>query len=76
MSFGSATTIPWQGLVANLVEAELLVVLTDQEGLYTADPRIDPDARFIPKVARPGIPSCWPWRGRAAATAAAACAPS
>jgi glutamate 5-kinase len=36
------------GLVANLVEAELLVVLTDQEGLYTADPRIDPDARFIP----------------------------
>ena len=36
------------GLVANLVEAELLVVLTDQQGLYTADPRTRPDARFIP----------------------------
>ena len=36
------------GLVANLVEAELLVVLTDQEGLYTGDPRTDPDASFVP----------------------------
>lgn len=36
------------GLVANLVEAELLVVLTDQEGLYTADPRTDPKASLVP----------------------------
>jgi glutamate 5-kinase len=36
------------GLVANLVEAELLVVLTDQEGLFTADPRIDSNAEFVP----------------------------
>ncbi len=36
------------GLVANLVEAELLVVLTDQKGLYTSDPRIDSDASFVP----------------------------
>jgi len=36
------------GLVANLVEAELLVVLTDQQGLYTGDPRTDPDAEFVP----------------------------
>jgi len=35
------------GLVANLVEAELLVILTDQSGLYRTDPRVDPDAALI-----------------------------
>ena len=34
-------------LVANLVEADALVILTDQQGLYSADPRRDPQARFI-----------------------------
>ena len=34
-------------LVANLVEADALVILTDQKGLYSADPRKDPNARFI-----------------------------
>ena len=34
-------------LVANLVEADVLVILTDQKGLYSADPRKNPDARFI-----------------------------
>lgn len=34
-------------LVANLVEADALVILTDQKGLYSADPRRDPSARFI-----------------------------
>jgi glutamate 5-kinase len=34
-------------LVANLVEADALVILTDQRGLYSADPRKDPQARFI-----------------------------
>jgi glutamate 5-kinase len=34
-------------LVANLVEADALVILTDQKGLYSADPRKVPDARFI-----------------------------
>jgi glutamate 5-kinase len=38
-------------LVANLVDADLLVMLTDQEGLYTADPRTDPNAKLIPEVA-------------------------
>jgi glutamate 5-kinase len=33
--------------VANLVEADLLVLLTDQEGLYTADPRQDASAQLI-----------------------------
>ena len=29
-------------LVANLVDADLLIILTDQAGLFTADPRLDP----------------------------------
>jgi glutamate 5-kinase len=39
-------------LVANLVDADLLVLLTDQAGLYTADPRRDAKARLIPRVER------------------------
>jgi glutamate 5-kinase len=34
-------------LVTNLIEAEALVILTDQSGLYSADPRRNPDATFI-----------------------------
>jgi glutamate 5-kinase len=37
-------------LVAHLVSADLLLLLTDQAGLYTADPRQDPDARLIEVV--------------------------
>ncbi len=37
-------------LVANLVDADLLIILTDQPGLFTADPRADPHARLIPEV--------------------------
>ncbi len=39
-------------LVANLVDADLLVLLTDQAGLYTADPHRDPNATLIPHVER------------------------
>ena len=38
------------GMVANLVDADLLALLTDIEGLFTADPRQDPNARLIPRV--------------------------
>ncbi|NNC99783.1 MAG: glutamate 5-kinase [Gammaproteobacteria bacterium] len=38
-------------LVANLVEADLLVILTDQDGLFTADPRYDRTAQLIDEVA-------------------------
>jgi len=38
--------------VAQLVGAEALVLLSDVEGLYTADPRRDPAATLIPRVAR------------------------
>lgn len=37
-------------IVAVSVEADLLVLLSDIEGLYTADPRKDPNAKLIPTV--------------------------
>jgi glutamate 5-kinase len=37
-------------LAANLIEADLLLILTDQPGLYTADPRTDPAAELIREV--------------------------
>ena len=37
-------------LVSNLVDADLLVILTDTDGLYTADPAVDPNAELIPRV--------------------------
>jgi glutamate 5-kinase len=37
-------------LVANLVDADLLVMLTDLPGLFTADPRLDPNAELIPEI--------------------------
>ncbi|MDQ4424675.1 MAG: glutamate 5-kinase [Thalassolituus sp.] len=43
--FGDNDTLG--ALAANLVEADLLVILTDQDGLYTADPRSNPDATLI-----------------------------
>lgn len=43
--FGDNDTLA--SLVANLIEADALVILTDQLGLYSADPRKNPDAQFI-----------------------------
>ena len=40
--------------VANLVDADLLLILTDTAGLHTADPATDPDARLIEHVDRIG----------------------
>ena len=53
IKFGDNDTLG--ALVANLVDADLLVILTDQKGLYSADPRKNPDAEFI-HVARAGDP--------------------
>ena len=39
-------------MVANLIDADLLVLLTDTEGLYTADPHYDSEARLIRRVER------------------------
>lgn len=52
--FGDNDTLA--ALVANLIEAELLVILTDQQGLYTADPRQNPDATLLAEV-RAGDPA-------------------
>lgn len=54
IKFGDNDTLG--ALVANLVEADVLVILTDQKGLYTADPRKDPQARFV-HVGRAGDPA-------------------
>jgi glutamate 5-kinase len=43
-------------LVTNLIEAEALIILTDQSGLYSADPRKDPAAQFI-SIGRAGDPA-------------------
>jgi glutamate 5-kinase len=45
IKFGDNDTLG--ALVANLVEADALIILTDQKGLYTADPRVDPAATFV-----------------------------
>lgn len=54
IKFGDNDTLG--ALVANLIEADLLVILTDQKGLYTADPRQDPSATFV-QEARAGDPA-------------------
>lgn len=48
ISFGDNDFLAAQ--VAILVQAEMLVLLTDIDGLYTADPRHDPDARLVHEV--------------------------
>ncbi|MCG3189432.1 MAG: Glutamate 5-kinase [Burkholderiaceae bacterium] len=45
IKFGDNDTLG--ALVANLIEADALVILTDQLGLYASDPRRNPDARLI-----------------------------
>ena len=45
IKFGDNDTLG--ALVANLIEADLLIILTDQKGLYSADPRRDPEAHFV-----------------------------
>ena len=54
IKFGDNDTLG--ALVANLVEADALIILTDQNGLYTADPRKDPMATFV-HDARAGDPA-------------------
>ena len=46
--FGDNDSI--SALVANLVDADLLAILTDTDGLYTADPRTDSNAKLIRRV--------------------------
>lgn len=54
-------------LVTNLIEAEALIILTDQAGLYSADPRRDPQAKFI-SVGKAGDPTLEAMAGGAGST--------
>jgi glutamate 5-kinase len=53
IKFGDNDTLG--ALVCNLVEADALVILTDQKGMFSADPRRDPNARLIDR-AQAGTP--------------------
>ena len=53
IKFGDNDTLG--ALVANLIDADALIILTDQRGLYTADPRKDPAATLV-QEARAGDP--------------------
>jgi glutamate 5-kinase len=48
IKFGDNDTL--SSVVSQLVEADLLIILSDVDGLYTADPNKNPDARLIPLV--------------------------
>ena len=48
--FGDNDTLG--ALVANLIDAQVLVLLTDQQGLYTSDPRRDPEAKAFAHLQR------------------------
>ncbi|TCO80284.1 glutamate 5-kinase [Plasticicumulans lactativorans] len=63
--FGDNDTLG--ALVANLVEAELYVILTDQKGMYDRDPRQDPAATLIDE-ARAGDPALERMAGGGAGT--------
>ncbi len=54
IKFGDNDTLG--ALVANLVEADALIILTDQPGLFSADPRKDPAAQLV-EQARAGDPA-------------------
>ena len=54
-------------VVTNLIEADALVILTDQKGLFTADPRKNPDAVFVAR-ARAGDPALEKMAGGAASS--------
>ena len=46
--FGDNDTLA--AIVANIIDADALIILTDQEGMYDADPRHNPDAKLITQV--------------------------
>lgn len=54
IKFGDNDTLG--ALVTNLIEGDALIILTDQRGLYTADPRKNPNAEFVHEAAA-GDPS-------------------
>jgi len=53
IKFGDNDTLG--ALVANLIDADALIILTDQQGLYSADPRVDPQAHLIQQASAGAI---------------------
>lgn len=43
-------------MVVNLIDADLLILLTDQPGLFTTDPNLNPHAQLIDAISSPDIP--------------------
>ena len=72
ISFGDNDFLAAQ--VAVLVGADLLVLLTDTDGLYTADPRTAPDAQLVDEVTDPERSRRWRSATRRRRSARAACA--
>ena len=58
IKFGDNDTLG--ALVANLIEGDALIILTDQSGLFTADPRKDPTATLVAE-ANAGAPGSRRW---------------
>ena len=48
IKFGDNDTL--SALVAGLIDADLLIILSDIKGLYTSDPKKDPEAKFLPFI--------------------------
>lgn len=48
IKFGDNDTL--SAMVADLVQADILLILTDIDGLYTADPHVDAAAEFLPDI--------------------------
>jgi glutamate 5-kinase len=65
IKFGDNDTLG--ALVANLVEADALVILTDQQGLFSSDPRSDPQAQLV-RMADAGDPDLERMAGGAASS--------
>ena len=47
MKFALVITTALAALVANLIDADMLVILTDKDGLFDANPDTNPDAQLI-----------------------------
>ena len=48
IEFGDNDTL--SAIVAALIQADLLIILSDQDGFFTADPRKDPDAKLVEEI--------------------------
>lgn len=48
IEFGDNDTL--SAIVAALIHADLLIILSDQDGFFTADPRKDPDAKLVEEI--------------------------